>query len=64
MTISNSITYQLLKKQIKYDIEQGKVNYKHRLNMINTFETKVITIQEAQELRSLIEIYKEEVQHE
>ena len=58
MVQENSITYRTLRHQIEGDIERGHVDYKYRLNMINTFENRRITVLEADELRLLIDPYK------
>lgn len=60
MVKANGVTYKTLKKQISGDIDREEVDYNYRLNMIDTFDGKRITILEAQELRIVIEPYKPE----
>lgn len=61
MVQENSITYRTLKRQIEGDIARGSVDYDYRMNMIDTFDGRRITNLEAEELRIMIEPYKQPV---
>lgn len=58
---ANGVTYRLLKRQILIDISREETDwterYPYRLSMINTFDGRSITHEEAEECRALIEPY-------
>lgn len=57
----NGLTYRILKRQILNDITNEETDweerYPYRLNMINTFDGRSITHEEAEECRTLIAPY-------